>query len=96
MAADLVAASSHECASDSGTPLLSLAAGYAGPPITKRAPYGPAERRCSLEERPAAIARELLNVAHSGPEIPPSFRMRQKWIAIKNPVASGSATTCST
>ena len=33
-------------------PLLSLVAGYAGPPITQRAPFGPAGRRRSLEEAP--------------------------------------------
>jgi len=36
---------------------LSLAAGYAGPPITVRAVFGPAGRRCSLEERRAVLAR---------------------------------------
>ncbi len=30
--------------------LLSLAAGYAGPPSTARGAPGPAGRRCSLEE----------------------------------------------
>ena len=40
-------------AEDSGriAALLSLAAGYAGPPFTQRAPFGPAGRRRSLEER---------------------------------------------
>ena len=40
-------------------PLLSLAAGYAGPPFTARAPLGPAGRRRSLEERRFVIARDL-------------------------------------
>jgi hypothetical protein len=33
---------------------------------------------------------------HRGPLIPPSLRILQKWIAMRNPVASGSATTWST
>src|SRR6185503_16016414 len=77
-------------------PHPSLAAGYAGPPLNARAAFGPAGRRCSLGARRSVLARARRDVAHSGPLIPPSLRMRQKWIAIKNPVASGSATTWST
>src|SRR6185436_20033810 len=33
---------------------------------------------------------------YSGPEIPPSFRTRQKWIAIRNPAASGMTMQCRT
>jgi len=33
-------------------PTLSLAAGYAGPPLTERAAFGPAGRRRSLEKLP--------------------------------------------
>jgi hypothetical protein len=49
-------------------------------------------------EQPQAflLAGERLRPAlegHSGPEIPPSFRMRQKWMAIRKAVASGRATT---
>ena len=33
---------------------------------------------------------------HIGPLMPPSFRTRQKWIAISSATASGIATQCST
>ncbi len=35
-------------------------------------------------------------IYYSGPEMPPSLRIRQKWMAMRNPVASGNATTWST
>ena len=38
-------------------PLLSLAAGYAGPLLTSRAAFGPAGRRRSLKECRFALAR---------------------------------------
>ena len=44
--------------------------------------------------RGALTGREV--TTHSGPVMPPSLRMRQKWIAIRKPVASGKPTTCST
>ena len=33
---------------------------------------------------------------YSGPEMPPSFRTRQKWTAISTPMTSGRPTQCST
>ena len=33
---------------------------------------------------------------HNGPEIPPSFRTRQKWTAMKMTMTNGSSSTCST
>ena len=34
--------------------------------------------------------------AYSGPEMPPSFRIRQKWTARKNAAVRGRKTTCRT
>ena len=59
---------------------------------------GPGSRTRSEENNarsgagPAADGRERI-ATHSGPLIPPSLRMRQKWIAMRNPVARGNATT---
>ena len=56
-------------------------------------------RRSSRDDAPPprALARARNEpMTHRGPVIPPSFLMRQKWIAIRKPTASGKATTCST
>ena len=36
-----------------------------------------------------------IRIDYSGPEIPPSLRIRQKWTAIKKAAASGRKMTCS-
>ena len=46
----------------------------------------------SLRKSTAAMAY----AAHTGPEIPPSLRTRQKWTAIRMPATSGMPTQCRT
>ena len=40
--------------------------------------------------------RRFASLDHSGPEMPPSLRTRQKWIAMKMTITNGSIRTCST
>src|SRR5687767_842351 len=55
-----------KAASRAVAPVLSLAAGYAGPPLMARGPIGPAGRRCSLEDRRARPTRVLVSPTHLG------------------------------
>ena len=49
-------------------------------------------RRCSG----ISVMASSLTSHHSGPEMPPSLRTRQKWIAMKMTITNGSIRTCST
>ena len=42
------------------------------------------------------LQKVLGYLSHSGPEIPPSLRTRQKWMAMKMMATKGSISTCST
>ena len=55
-----------------------------------------ARRGPPARPRLAIRSRRPRHPNHSGPVIPPSFRIRQKWIAIRKPVARGNPTTCRT
>ena len=46
--------------------VLSLAYGYAGPPLMARCANGPAGRMCSLEDRHAARRRLAINSSDGG------------------------------
>ena len=50
-------------------------------------------RRCSGISVMAYLA---LHSTYSGPEMPPSLRTRQKWMAMKMTMTNGSISTCST
>ena len=49
-------------------------------------------RRCSG----ISVMGSLAPGHHSGPEMPPSLRTRQKWMAMKMTMTNGSISTCST
>ena len=76
-------------------------------PVEQRviAPVDPTRRteidkqRVPMAARPyrlLAMVKQDAIVRHSGPLIPPSLRIRQKWTARKTAVMSGSAMTWST
>jgi hypothetical protein len=56
--------------------------------------------RCSgisvMSARLRAGLGARLDARHSGPEMPPSLRTRQKWIAMKMTMMNGKNSTCST
>ena len=43
-----------------------------------------------------STTRDFTERTHSGPEIPPSLRTRQKWIAMKMTITNGRNNTCNT
>ena len=51
---------------------------------------------CARFRRCSGISVMHRSLAHSGPEMPPSLRTRQKWIAMKMTMTNGSISTCST
>ena len=53
-------------------------------------------RRCSGISVTAGSSRCGRSGDHRGPEMPPSLRTRQKWIAMKITMTNGSISTCST
>ena len=63
-------------------------------------PQRPVERARAGGPTPAGAggpaAPHAADGCHSGPEIPPSFRIRQKWTARKIAVTSGSSMMWST
>ena len=50
----------------------------------------------SLAEVFGDLGHGSLHLTYSGPEMPPSLRTRQKWIAMKMTMTNGSISTCST
>ena len=52
---------------------------------------------CPSRHHVAALGRSEPPLAtHSGPEMPPSLRTRQKWMAMKITMTNGNISTCST